>query len=127
MRRERPEPSTCRARGVARARASASALALVCALAPGYGCGKSLTEDDCRKVADNLRVIWTADAKRAAAAQSAPSDKGALVIKSEGDKLVADWTSECKRDLMGHRVSEREVTCLLQAKSIEQLNACNSR
>jgi hypothetical protein len=150
MTRERPEPSAShegrvartdgrsrpapwhrligsRARPRAWLPAFALALATLASLAPVYGCGKTLSDEDCGKVADNLRAIWTAEAKRAATAQNTPSDKGALVIKSEGDKLVADWTTECKRDLVGHRIDERDVTCLLQAKSIEQVNACGAR
>src|SRR4051812_32082097 len=102
---------------------SAACAAALVALA---GCGKTLTEDDCKRIADNMREVWQAESQKAAVADGASSDKAAAVIKTEGDKLVGDWSGECKKDLSGKRVDPREVDCLLSAKTIAQINKCSS-
>jgi hypothetical protein len=94
-------------------------LALLCA-----GCGKTITEEDCRKVAGNLREVWLAEAKKAAPADGSAADKANAVIKAGADKLVADWSSECKKELEGRRVDSKEMDCLLAAKSHADVNKC---
>ena len=86
------------------------------------GCGKTITEDDCKKITDNMREVWAAEAKKAAPSEGA--DKATGVIRSEGDKLTADWTAECKKELVGRRVDPKEMDCLLKAKSVEQIAKC---
>lgn len=88
------------------------------------GCGKTVTDDDCRKVGENMLQVWQTESAKAASADGADSEKARNVIKSEGDKLVADWTTECKKELLGRRADPKEITCLLGAKSIEQVNKC---
>lgn len=89
------------------------------------GCGKTLSEEDCRNIAGNMRAVWQTESQKAATAEGAKSDKAAAVIKTEGDKLVADWSLECKKELEGRRVDAKEVDCLLRAKTIEQINKCS--
>src|SRR5690349_54330 len=85
------------------------------------GCGgsKTLTEEDCKKIDAQVREVWQAEAKKAAAAVEVKSDKATAVIKTEGDKLDADWMTECKKDLVGKPVDQKEIACLLSAKTIE--------
>ena len=99
-----------------------TALFLLAALSPG--CGKTVTDDDCRKVGENMLQIWQSESAKAASTDGADSEKARNVIKSEGDKLVADWSTECKKELLGRRVDPREIDCLLVAKSIEHVNKC---
>jgi hypothetical protein len=94
-------------------------VALMCA-----GCGKTITEEDCRKVAGNMREVWLAEAKKAAPADSATAEKANAVIKAEADKLVADWSGECKKELQGRRVDSKEMDCLFSAKTIADVNKC---
>jgi hypothetical protein len=88
------------------------------------GCGKTVTADDCAKIADNMKLVWQTESARAASNDGADSEKAKNVIKSEGDKLVADWSVECKKELMGRRVDPKEVDCLLKAKTIDAVNKC---
>jgi hypothetical protein len=97
--------------------------ALLFLAASAVGCGKTVTDDDCRKVGANMLQIWQAESAKAASTDGADSEKARNVIKSEGDKLVTDWSTECK-ELTGRRVDANEIDCLLRAKSIEQVNKC---
>lgn len=96
------------------------------------GCGRTVTEDDCVKIKDNMREAWdaestkaVADAKKSAADAPGP-EKAAAVIKAEGEKLTADWMAECKKELMGRRVEQKEMDCLLKARSIAEINKCSA-
>jgi hypothetical protein len=101
------------------------AAGLLAASTVSVGCGKTITDDDCRKITDNMREVWSTEAKKAAPSDGAAGgDKAASVIKAEGDKLSADWSAECKKELLGRRVDPKEMDCLLKAKSIEQITKC---
>ena len=89
------------------------------------GCGRTVTEADCTQIKDNMRTAWSAEAKRAAPADSAGAERAGAVIRSEGDKLVNDWMGECKKELMGRRVEPKEMDCLLRAKTIPEINKCS--
>jgi hypothetical protein len=88
------------------------------------GCGRTMTDADCRKVADNMLQVWQAEAKKSAPDNGPGVEKAAAVIRTEGDKLVGDWSAECRKELVDRRVDPRELDCLLSAKSIEQINKC---
>jgi hypothetical protein len=92
------------------------------------GCGKTITDDDCRKVATNMHDVWLAQAKAEAAkvapADSAGIDKANAVIKSDADKLAADVSAECKKELQGRRVDSKEMDCVLAAKTFADVNKC---
>jgi len=92
------------------------------ALAPS--CGRILTEDDCRKVADSLQQAWKDEAKKAAPTDGPAADKAAGVVRSEEERLVSEWTAECKRDLVGHPVEPRELDCLLAARTLAHITQC---
>src|SRR5262245_15727061 len=80
------------------------------------GCGRTLTEEDCKKIDAQVREVWQAESKKAAAAAQVKSEKATAVIRTEGDKLESDWMSECKKDLVGKRVDPKELDCLFSAK-----------
>jgi hypothetical protein len=88
------------------------------------GCGKTMTDDSCRKVGENMLQVWQTESAKAVSTDGADSEKARNVIKSEGDKLVNDWSTECKKELLGRRVDPKELDCLLAATSIEQINKC---
>ena len=83
-----------------------------------------MTEDDCQKVAAHMRRVWDTEAKKAAPADGEAAPRAAAVIKAEGERLVNDWSIECKKELMGRRIDGKELDCLLGAESIEQINKC---
>jgi hypothetical protein len=88
------------------------------------GCGKTVTDEDCRKIGEHMITVWQSESAKAASPDGADSDRAKNVIKGEGDKLVGEWSSECKKELMGRRVDTKEIDCLLGAKSFEQVNKC---
>jgi hypothetical protein len=88
------------------------------------GCGRTVTESDCSEVKENMRAAWSAEARKAAPADPAGAERAGAVIRAEGDKLVNDWMSECKKELMGRRVEPKEMDCLLHAKTIDAINKC---
>ena len=86
------------------------------------GCGTTVTEKDCRAVADHLREVWQAEWDRVAPAEDA--DKPASVVKTEGDKLAADWVVECKAKLVGRPAGD-DMRCLLDAKTLPEVRKCS--
>jgi hypothetical protein len=88
------------------------------------GCGKTVTEEDCRKVGENMRTVWMAEAKKAAPEDPAGAEKAQAVIQAEAQKLVSDWSAECKKELAGRRVDSKELGCLYAAKTIADVNRC---
>jgi len=88
------------------------------------GCGKTMTDDDCRKVADSMREVWLAEAKKATPPEGPSIEKAQAVIRSESEKLVTDWSAECKKELQGRRVDAKEMSCLLKAKSVDEVHRC---
>jgi hypothetical protein len=89
------------------------------------GCGKTVTEEDCRAVADHLRAVWQAEWDRMAA-RAEGVDKPASVVKAEGDKLAADWVVECKAKLVGNPSDRKDMRCLLDAKTIADIRKCSA-
>ncbi|XXX71860.1 hypothetical protein WMF30_29860 [Sorangium sp. So ce134] len=125
--RGRPLPGGTRAcagrRPLGAKRAAAALLAVAGALL-GAGCGKTLSEDDCRRIGEAMRAAWTAEAKRVGPAEPGGSGKAAVVIASEGERLSSEWTSDCKRELAGSEIEPGEVDCLARAKTLEELRRC---
>jgi len=90
------------------------------------GCGKKMTESDCVRVGEHLRVVWEGELARATPESGAASDRGALVAGAEGEKVASAWTTQCKREVEGRRFDPTEFDCLLGAKSITEVGACAS-
>lgn len=89
------------------------------------GCGRTVTEDDCVKIKENMRDAWAAESKRATESGPAP-EKAKAVVLAEGEKLVTDWMGECKKELMGRRVDPKEMECLLKARTLAEINKCST-
>lgn len=90
------------------------------------GCGnRTVTEDDCRKVADSLREAWTAETTGVSAEESPTGAKAAAVVKSEGEKLVGGWSAECRDKLVGTPADTKEMKCLLGVKTLAELRSCS--
>ena len=100
------------------------AWAIFAAAAALAGCGRTVSESDCTSIKENMRAAWSAEAQRAAPADPAGAERASAVIRSEGDKLVNDWMTECKKELMGRRVEPKEMDCLLKAKTIDDISKC---
>ena len=88
------------------------------------GCGKTITEDDCRAVAANLREAWRAETKDIKATEGPVAEKASGVLKSEEEKLVGSFSAECRSKLVGQEVSSKERRCLLEAKTLAELRKC---
>lgn len=87
------------------------------------GCGRKIGEADCRKVADHLGEIWKAEAK-SEETDGPGKDKAQDVIRQEGERLTREWVEECRKDLVGKRVEEKELTCLLATKTMTDVQKC---
>jgi hypothetical protein len=87
------------------------------------GCGRTVTGEDCVKIRENMREAWGAELKKAAD-QGTGAEKAQAVIKAEGERLAADWMSECKTELMGKRVDAKEMDCLLRARTVSDIKKC---
>lgn len=97
---------------------------LVLALFVTAGCGRTVTDEDCKKIGDNMHSVWLTEAQKVAP-DGPGAEKATAVIRSEGDKLQADWTAQCKKELMGRRVDPKEIDCLLSATTIDEMNRCS--
>lgn len=95
-----------------------AALALVLA-----GCGRKVSEGDCRKVAEHLGSVWTAEAKKEET-DGPGKEKAADVIRQEGERFTREWIDDCKKDLVGKRVEEKELACLLETKTLADIQRC---
>ena len=99
-------------------------LLLVAALATS-ACGKTMTEAECKRVGTHLREVWDAEATAAAPDPGvAASERAKNAIKSEGDKMEADWLSQCRRELEGRTVDSREVECIFSSKTVADIQGC---
>lgn len=99
-------------------------LAVVLVAAASGGCGKTMTKDDCERVAKHIRGVWDSEAERAAPEKGERSARAMNVIKTEGDKVEAEWRGVCEREIEGRKVDEHEVECFLAAKTIEEVQRC---
>jgi hypothetical protein len=87
------------------------------------GCGRKVSEADCRKVAEHLGEVWTAEAKKEET-DGPGKEKAVDVIRQEGERLSRDWMDECKKDLVGKRVESKELDCLLATKTMAEIQKC---
>jgi len=99
-------------------------LAAAAAALPLGGCGTTVSEDDCRAISNNLRETWKAETKDAPR-EGPTAEKAAGVIRSEGEKLAADFASECRNRLVGQEISGKELECLKGAKTLAELRGCS--
>ena len=89
----------------------------------GAGCGRKVSEGDCRKVAEHLGGVWTAEAKKEET-EGPGKEKAADVIRQEGERFTREWMDDCKKDLVGKRVEEKELACLLETKTLADIQSC---
>lgn len=108
---------------------SATLRAIVSMLLLGLGaaaCGKTMTKEECERVGTHMRQVWDTETE-AAAPPGARSVRAANAIKSEGDKMQAEWKTLCERDLEGRKVDEQEVECMLGAKTVAEIQLCGAK
>lgn len=91
------------------------------------GCGRTMTEEDCHKVGENMLAAWELEAKKAQPPEGTTADKAFGVLKSEQQKLASEWAAECKKELVGRRVDKQEMDCLLASKTLDQISKCAER
>lgn len=100
-------------------------LAAIGGLAALVACSRTVSEDDCRAIAANVREAWARETKDVKAPEGPNTDKAAGVIKSEGEKLAAGWAAECRAKLLDQKVDSKEMKCLLGSKTIAELRGCS--
>ncbi len=101
-----------------------AALALAALPLALAACGTTVSEDDCRAIANNLREAWKNETKDAPR-EGPTAEKAAGVIRSEGEKLAGDFASECRSTLVGQEITGKELDCLKGAKSLAELRGCS--
>lgn len=89
-------------------------------------CGKTMTTADCERVGDHLRAVWDSEAGLALPVEAPKSERAQNAIRAEGEKLETEWLGQCRRELEGRKVDEKEVDCLMAAKTIEAIQSCAS-
>ncbi len=66
-------------------------------------------------------------------AATAPSDdrerseRAKNEIRVQGERITNDWLTQCRRDIEGRRVDQKEIDCILAAKTIAALEACAAK
>lgn len=90
------------------------------------GCGRTMTEADCERVGKHMRALWDAEAKESLPDDAKGNERAEIVIKGEGDRVVSEWTTLCRREIEGRRIESAEVDCILAAKSIAAVQQCAS-
>jgi hypothetical protein len=84
-----------------------------------------MTESDCERVGRHLRTVWDAETAATAPEPNVQKDERAkLVINGEGERVANEWMAECRREIAGRRVDDKEVDCLLAAKTFEDWKKC---
>ncbi|NUP13673.1 MAG: hypothetical protein HOW73_47160 [Polyangiaceae bacterium] len=83
-----------------------------------------MTKEECEKVGAHMRKVWDTEAAASAPEKGPTSERAGNVIKSEGDKMEAEWKAVCERELEGRKVDEQEVECFLAAKTVEEIQRC---
>jgi hypothetical protein len=91
-------------------------------------CGRRMTQSDCERIGTHLREIWDADVAAAAprSEDERPSELADLVIKSHRERISNEWMNQCRRELEGRPVDDKEIECILSAKAIADVQACAS-
>ncbi len=96
-----------------------------CALVLTSACGKTMTEGECKRVGTHLREVWDGDVAASAPNEAqGQSERARNAIKSEGDKMEAEWLSTCRRDLEGRAVDEKELECIMAADTVGEVHDC---
>jgi hypothetical protein len=93
------------------------------------GCGRTMTEADCERIGNHMREVWDSDVKATAPVDDdAPtSDLAEVVLRNHREKIGSEWMNQCRRELEGRRVDDREIDCVMNAKTIAQVQACSTR
>lgn len=100
-------------------RGAALSLALV---ATGACEHDKLTEADCALVKGRLESSWERDA--VAAQRKATSDVFLQFVREERDRIGSDWMLKCT-PLVGRDVSPRELACLGEVDTIDDVYECS--
>ena len=88
-------------------------------------CGKTMTEGDCERVGKHLSEVWDAEIDATKPIDDGPkSDRAKLVMAGERERMQGEWMTQCRRELDGRQVDDKELDCLLTAKSIADIQGC---
>lgn len=98
------------------------------ALTSALGCGRTMSQSDCERIGDRMREIWDAETKATApdSSDERTSDLARLVLKNHRERVGNEWMSQCRRELEGRRVDQKEIDCILKAKTIAEIQACST-
>ena len=84
-----------------------------------------MTQSDCERLGNHMREVWDTDVKATApAGEGKVSDLAEVVLKNHREKIGSEWMNQCRRELEGRRVDDREIECIMKAKTIADVQAC---
>ena len=83
-----------------------------------------MTDKDCRDVKERLEQAWNKDAT--AAQRLADTNSFSQFIGDEQDRIGDDWMKRCE-PLIGTQVSERELQCLQEAQTLDDVLTCGGQ
>jgi hypothetical protein len=107
-----------------RSRAFAAAALGLCA-SSAAGCGRKLTSAECEAVASRIEAAYRAEVKQLGP-HPIEQSQGAAVIEQEAARVRDDWLAECQREVLGKPVDERELRCMLEASTLEDVRKCDA-
>ncbi len=95
----------------------------------GAGCGRTMSQADCEKVGNHMREVWDSDVKANAPSvpEGAAQDLAQLVIKNHRERIGSEWMNQCRRELEGRHVDEKELDCIMKSKTIADVQSCATR
>jgi hypothetical protein len=89
------------------------------------GCGKTMTEGDCERVGKHLGEVWDSEVAATQPMDDAPkSDRAKLVLGGERERMKSEWMTQCKRELDGRKVDDKELECLMASKTVADIQGC---
>ena len=84
-----------------------------------------MSDADCERIGNHMRDVWDTDVKATAPdAPARPSDLADVVLKNHREKIGSEWMNQCRRELEGRRVDDREIDCVMKASTIAAIQAC---
>lgn len=103
-------------------------MGFTCLMIASGGCGRRMSQSDCERIGTHLRDVWDSDVQATAprSDEAKGSELGQLVIKSHRERISSEWMNQCRRELEGRPVDEKEINCILEAKAIADVQACAS-
>ncbi len=91
------------------------------------GCDERAVESDCKEACENVTRLYLGAVDQQVASQEtlkSMGDAGAAMAKEMASMQIEFMRHECERECKT-KASKRQATCLKDAKTPEEISACN--